>query len=84
VGVDARNHNGDFALALIAKGTGYFGHGGKNRIGWESRALGQGALKVQQHERLMNQQKCQSTAFYLNKNPLPVWQGVFNQGINWL
>ena len=30
VGVDARNHNGDFALALIAKGTGYFGHGGSN------------------------------------------------------
>ena len=35
VGVDARNHNGDFALALIAKGTGYFGHGKRNRVGWE-------------------------------------------------
>jgi hypothetical protein len=35
MGVDARNHNGDFALALIAKGTGYFGHGRKSRIGWK-------------------------------------------------
>jgi hypothetical protein len=32
VGIDARNHNGDFALALIAKGTGYFSHGKRNRI----------------------------------------------------
>jgi hypothetical protein len=32
VGIDTRNHDGDFALTLIAKGTGYFGHGGRNRI----------------------------------------------------
>ncbi|GAA4025413.1 hypothetical protein GCM10022409_06740 [Hymenobacter glaciei] len=36
VGVDTRNHDGDFALALIAKGTGYFGHGKGNRRGWEA------------------------------------------------
>ena len=48
VGVNTRNHNGDFALALIAKGTGYFGHRGRDRIGWEGCSFEQASSKVQQ------------------------------------
>jgi hypothetical protein len=56
--VDARNHNSDFALALIAKGTGYFSHGKRNRYKVERLVFEQAGSKVQQGQRLLREKWC--------------------------